>query len=89
MVDQVFPPIGKDGFDPDFRIQVLQKSSRLTTSYTISLSSFPMSGWMTWPASFQEFSTFGFWKEGLPEIDLEDLVDIIPQNQEDAKDLKT
>ena len=22
MVDQVFPPIGKDGFDPDFRIQV-------------------------------------------------------------------
>merc|ERR1719357_1845813 len=57
MVDQVFPPIGKDGFDPDFRIQ--------------------------------EFSTFGFWKEGLPEIDLEDLADIIPQNQEDAKDLKT
>jgi hypothetical protein len=23
MVDQVFPPIGKDGFDPDFRIQVM------------------------------------------------------------------
>ena len=22
MVDQVFPPIGKDGFDPDFKIQV-------------------------------------------------------------------
>ena len=25
MVDQVFPPIGKDGFDPDFRIQVLKQ----------------------------------------------------------------
>ena len=25
MVDQVFPPIGKDGFDPDFRIQVSKK----------------------------------------------------------------
>ena len=45
MVDQVFPPIGKDGFDPDFRIQVLPKPSALTKSYTISLSSFPMSGW--------------------------------------------
>jgi len=52
MVDQVFPPIGKDGFDPDFRIQ--------------------------------EFSTFGFWKDGLPEIDLDDLAEMIPQNQEDV-----
>jgi len=41
MVDQVFPPIGKDGFDPDFRIQ--------------------------------EFSTFGFWKEAVAEVDLEEL----------------
>jgi len=41
MVDQVFPPIGKDGFDPDFRIQ--------------------------------EFSSFGFWKEAVAEVDLEEL----------------
>ena len=89
MVDQVFPPIGKDGFDPDFRIQVLQKSSALIKSIQFPCRASPCQAEVTWPASFQEFSTFGFWKEGLPEIDLEDLADIIPQNQEDAKDLKT
>ena len=41
MVDLVFPPVGKDGFDPEFRIQ--------------------------------EFSSFGFWREGFQEIDPESL----------------
>ena len=36
----------------------------------------------------QEFSTFGFWKDGLPEIDLDDLAEIIPQSQEDTKNIK-
>eukprot|EP00091_Calanus_sinicus_P022401 TRINITY_DN7086_c0_g1_i1.p1 TRINITY_DN7086_c0_g1~~TRINITY_DN7086_c0_g1_i1.p1 ORF type:complete len:259 (-),score=102.71 TRINITY_DN7086_c0_g1_i1:238-1014(-) len=39
MVDLVFPPVGKDGFDPEFKIQ--------------------------------EFSSFGFWREGFQEIDSE------------------
>jgi len=41
MVDLVFPPVGKDGFDPEFKIQ--------------------------------EFSSFGFWREGFQEIDPESL----------------
>jgi len=41
MVDLVFPPVGKDGFDPEFKIQ--------------------------------EFSSFGFWREGFLEIDPEEL----------------
>jgi len=39
MVDLVFPPIGKDGFDPELKIQ--------------------------------EFSSFGFWREDFPVIDLD------------------
>jgi len=43
MVDLVFPPIGKDGFDPELKVQ--------------------------------EFSSFGFWREGFQEID-SDLLDM-------------
>merc|ERR1719481_574813 len=53
MVDQVFPPIGKDGFDPEF------------------------------PS--QDFASFGYWKEEVPEIDLEELAALVP-SQEEEKD---
>ena len=41
IVDHVFPPTGKDGFDPDFEIQ--------------------------------EFSSFGFWREDIGDLDQEEL----------------
>ena len=78
MVDQVFPPIGKDGFDPDFRIQV----SKSFWQYLFDMSVIRLS--VNHVSLTQEFSTFGFWKDGLPEIDLDDLAEIIPQSQEDV-----
>ena len=87
MVDQVFPPIGKDGFDPDFRIQVL-KHNLLTTFNWCVLILFQLRLAGNIFCLTQEFSTFGFWKDGLPEIDLDDLADIIPQGQEDTKNVK-
>ena len=40
MVDQVFPPIGKDGFDPDFRIQVLKQMRYFFRCASISCSGY-------------------------------------------------
>jgi len=49
IVDHVFPPTGKDGFDPEFEIQ--------------------------------EFSSFGFWRPDIEDLNPEDLTDFTEQNE--------
>ena len=49
IVDHVFPPTGKDGFDPEFEIQ--------------------------------EFSSFGFWRSDIEDLNPEDLTDFTEQNE--------
>ena len=48
-MDHVFPPTGKDGFDPEFEIQ--------------------------------EFSSFGFWRSDIEDLNPEDLTDFTEQNE--------
>ena len=49
IVDHVFPPTGKDGFDPDFEIQ--------------------------------EFSSFGFWREDIADVDPGELKVFVEENE--------
>lgn len=49
IVDHVFPPTGKDGFDPDFEIQ--------------------------------EFSSFGFWREDIADVDPGELKEFVEENE--------
>ena len=53
MVDLMFPPYGKDGFDPEFKSQ--------------------------------EYSSFGFWRDTVIDLDPEDFLGFVDEKQESDK----
>lgn len=57
MVDLMFPPYGKDGFDPEFKSQ--------------------------------EYSSFGFWRDSLIEIDPEEMKVFVEEKVESDKKKKS